>query len=101
MLYFVDPIRPVRDLLAGGRQAKFVRHTHAAKIRNPGLFYESGTSGNSANWFCARLPKKPPAKPEQTPMAPAVTATVLTASAGTACAADMPMAAPYTRGVPY
>jgi hypothetical protein len=32
VLYLVDPIRPIRDLLAGGRQAELVRHTHEANI---------------------------------------------------------------------
>src|SRR5262249_29685225 len=44
VLYLVDPVRPRRDLLAGGRQAEFVRNKHEPKIRTSGPIYESGTA---------------------------------------------------------
>src|SRR3954447_5026442 len=45
MLYFVDAIRPVRDLLAGDGQAELVRHTHERQIGICDRFYDSGTQG--------------------------------------------------------
>jgi hypothetical protein len=46
VLYFLDPVRPRRDLLAVRRQAELVRHTHARRDRRFVVFCESGTTGN-------------------------------------------------------
>ncbi|MCP2132820.1 hypothetical protein ABH977_008387 [Bradyrhizobium ottawaense] len=49
VLYFVDPIRPGRDLLGGGGQAELVRHTHATEDKISPRAFQSGTSGNPAD----------------------------------------------------